>query len=1806
MGNGYNVSHGKNESEQKGNGSFFNTSKPYPTVYFNNTRIDEFRGYKILTFVLHPVYYIKDTGEIFYYKNITVTIKTNYSSYVSPLFRGLSNDEEIMKQKVDDYTMNDSYISYPNTPENTSIVHSGESYDYVIITSKALKNSLSLPIDRREWYTFQDLADYKNSTGTKTTVVTIEAIYDIPPYNDNEDDPPNAIRNFIKHAYELWKIEYVLIGGDIDIVPARDLWYHYKHKSIDEIRKLPSDLYYACLIGPWNDNNNGYWGEPWDGEDGKDVNLESDVFIGRASVENPIEVNNFVKKTISYDVQIKQLDHDPFLKKTLMVGLRFSLLKDAFGKELKDKLIDTYDYEDHITQGIPSSNFIIDSLYDKDRMPFPGSKKGWSTENLIEKINNHVLIINVAGHGLYNQFFRNVPLVFGHLDISIPKTAFENTDVYYFVNSKYFFIYAQNCFVGGFDWDEDDCLAEYLTVKTEHGAFAAVMNSREGWGAPPMSSVYQSQRYDREFFDAIFGENIHELGKANADSKEDNLHYIGGDYSASNTMRQCYYQLNLFGDPQLSIKIPDENSPPNQPTLPTFHSKSRKWYESKWTYTFTTKAIDPNGDNVQFRLRYRKDGSYDYTYSDWQEWYSSGETAYVTIKIPYGEYFVSAQATDGFKDSVSTSCETNVKVSFNLDMQIESSTAVIQEQVQFNGQASGGTAPYNTWFYDFGDGSNSTEQNTTHSYDTVGTYNVNMTVIDDNNITTNYAKIIDVVILKSDFESSLGIAVSNEQETFNFDDKSKGYYNIVNWSWDFGDGNISYQRNTSNSYSSEGAYNVSLTVSDEQSNNDTAYMTIYIDSVSPTIFSVYNNFDIAGYGSNVTIFVNTSDNSCGIKNVKVNITYPDSSYINCSMNYTIGNIYEYVFSDCWQLGEYSYEVWVSDQADNNDSNSTGSFVVSRNFGYNQIGFSNQSIFDTITGSVFKVNEKGVADNISVYLDPGNTSSDYHYRCAIYKHNNSELVGISEEKNISGFKGWQMFNFSVPKPVLLNDTDYIIGCWSDNYTVKMYYDNETGTEGYYDDGSSTLQGHYFIGVYNYTPDTIYFYHEDRKYSIYCCYTPDNTSPVITNASDSPDPAGFGFNVTITADIIEYQSGVDIIKVNITYPNSTEFSYNMNHLENDTYNFVFNDTWLKGQYNYSLWTVDYANNNNISTSYSFNISGQADISVCTLNNSYTNNCTVNLTDPPSSSYAVGYELLDDGDVLHIWNNLDHYYFDTDSGIQLTNHYNEYWSHNVLMLGYYNNDEWNLIYRTDELSEFNKEIESDNESYVNATLWKDLNYAGYDFRLAIRYHLGFDDNELTIIPYIKNIDDEDIPYNLGFAWEIKDIQIDMTEENDYIEIDGTTYYLNEENLDETYTNMDVPSFYIKEDKSDTKSESLYLRWNENLNYKVQVKSREGQYNAPVTLGIKIGTLDVGQEKSTELFWHDATEVIYYFNDYDPIIVWATNPAYMADGNTSNYASTTIDRDMEVLNIILESTADKGAISKVEIRAFGKYSGSGYPPHDIVLKTVGGTHYFIPGTTGDWSSWYDITNNPNAPNPWTWTDIDNLVVEVEAATEGAYTLHCSKVDVRVTYNPNPVISNPYPSSGSNGITIAPVLNITVSDPEGDTMNITWLSNSSGSWQVFGTNFSVGNGTYHQMFSNATVNGQWWYWKVNVSDGTNTVTSNVFSFYTGFQSKIENTGSTNFTGYLLMQIEYYNTTNSTWILEQVVVNESTPRTINAGCTLALDTIFNPYNVSTSSFTNGNGTYRVYAAFRDPDGDVLVCNDESLLEANYQFTVSFS
>ena len=79
----------------------------------------------------------------------------------------------------------------------------------------------------------------------------------------NGADIQETIRLFLQDAYAKWGTEYVLLGGDTDVLPARyvinTFYPTYSQTSI------PVDLYYAALDGNWNANGNAFFGEPFHG-----------------------------------------------------------------------------------------------------------------------------------------------------------------------------------------------------------------------------------------------------------------------------------------------------------------------------------------------------------------------------------------------------------------------------------------------------------------------------------------------------------------------------------------------------------------------------------------------------------------------------------------------------------------------------------------------------------------------------------------------------------------------------------------------------------------------------------------------------------------------------------------------------------------------------------------------------------------------------------------------------------------------------------------------------------------------------------------------------------------------------------------------------------------------------------------------------------------------------------------------------------------------------------------------------------------------------------------------------------------------------------------------------------------------------------------------------------------------------------------------------------------------------------------------------------------------------------------------------
>ncbi len=147
--------------------------------------------------------------------------------------------------------------------------------------------------------------------------------------------------------------------------------------------------------------------------------------------------------------------------------------------------------------------------------------------------------------------------------------------------------------------------------------------------------------------------------------------------------------------------------------------------------------------------------------------------------------------------------------------------------VYFNVIDSSITFPASTYLWDFGDGQTSTDENTSHEYDTTGSFNVNLTVTYDNGCATTYPYGSTVQIYPvpvADF--SLTPQVNGTKVSYlQFINTSQGATTYI---WDFGDGSSSTDENPQYQYEKEGQYKIELWAINEYGCSDTASSSQYI------------------------------------------------------------------------------------------------------------------------------------------------------------------------------------------------------------------------------------------------------------------------------------------------------------------------------------------------------------------------------------------------------------------------------------------------------------------------------------------------------------------------------------------------------------------------------------------------------------------------------------------------------------------------------------------------------------------------------------------------------------------------------------------------------------------------------------------------------------------------------------------------------------------------------------------------------------------------------------------------------------------
>jgi len=140
--------------------------------------------------------------------------------------------------------------------------------------------------------------------------------------------------------------------------------------------------------------------------------------------------------------------------------------------------------------------------------------------------------------------------------------------------------------------------------------------------------------------------------------------------------------------------------------------------------------------------------------------------------------------------------------------------------------------------WDFKDGDTGTGVTINHTFNSIGSYNVELTVIDDKVATVSTIKTITVTEIPNQsptasFTADLTLGVSPLEIAFDASNSSDSDGSITSYAWDFKDGDTGTGETVLHTFSSIGSYNVLLTVTDNDGATDST--TKEIEVISGTI-----------------------------------------------------------------------------------------------------------------------------------------------------------------------------------------------------------------------------------------------------------------------------------------------------------------------------------------------------------------------------------------------------------------------------------------------------------------------------------------------------------------------------------------------------------------------------------------------------------------------------------------------------------------------------------------------------------------------------------------------------------------------------------------------------------------------------------------------------------------------------------------------------------------------------------------------------------------------------------------------------------
>ncbi|MCX5800497.1 MAG: C25 family cysteine peptidase [Candidatus Eisenbacteria bacterium] len=493
----------------------FDKNEWYPVTPVKATGEGFLADHRIATFLVYPVQYKDAEGRLRFDKSMSVTIELA-SDTERPLERKriLPTSEREIAAVVSKLVVNPRLTKIANAgvfqttssqPFQPSFCPSldGSPVQYVIITNEAMESK------------FQVLADWKTKSGTPTVVRTVSWIRENYP---DGCDVAETIRKFIRDAYTNWGTTWVLLGGDSDVIPARYGWSTYTGGE-----GIPTDLYYQCLDGNWNDDGDNYFGEGWLAESypGDYADLYPEVWVGRAPVNTAEEAQLFVDKTLGYtkNPPANFATHSLFFSEVL-----FPKTYVPSGTKCDTVSLDGTALSETAVSYLPSS-FHVAKLYE-NYLCFPGAYLE-TKQAVKDSLNVGYGLAEHVGHG-----YRNT--------LSVANGTFVNADADALTNgSRVGILIAENCTSAAFDFN---CIGESFILNENGGSVCYLGSTRFDY--PTTAWVFQD-----ELFRLIFQEGVTCIGQALAVSKVPFISLSQSDAS----YRWTQFVLTLLGDPQLSV-----------------------------------------------------------------------------------------------------------------------------------------------------------------------------------------------------------------------------------------------------------------------------------------------------------------------------------------------------------------------------------------------------------------------------------------------------------------------------------------------------------------------------------------------------------------------------------------------------------------------------------------------------------------------------------------------------------------------------------------------------------------------------------------------------------------------------------------------------------------------------------------------------------------------------------------------------------------------------------------------------------------------------------------------------------------------------------------------------------------------------------------------------------------------------------------------------------------------------------------------------------------------------------------------------